>query len=119
MRAAQVVIWAMAGVTMLIVLVWGFGSSAEGAGRLFATNLMGWALFFMAFSYPRAGSGTRTTSIVLASLQIAFSLGGLANGTGGGGLPLSGAIAIVVLLNQNSARIWFNRPRGNNLPYGH
>ncbi|WP_327187188.1 hypothetical protein [Streptomyces sp. NBC_01334] len=118
-RAAQVVIWAMAGVTMLIVLVWGFGSSAEAAGRLFATNLMGWALFFMAFTYHRAGGGVRTTSVVLAGVQIVFSLGGLANGTGGGGLPLIGAIAIAVLLNQESARHWFNRPRGNVLPYGH
>ncbi|MET7653982.1 hypothetical protein [Streptomyces sp. NPDC005486] len=118
-RAAQVVIWAMAGLTMLIVLAWGFGSSAEDAGRLIATNLMGWVLFFMAFTYHRAGSGARTTSIVLASLQIVFSLGGLANGTGGGSLPLIGAIGIAVLLNQNSARSWFNRPRGNHLPYGH
>ncbi|OQR65785.1 hypothetical protein B6E66_01520 [Streptomyces maremycinicus] len=115
-RAAQVVIWVMAGLTMLIVLVWGFGSSAEAAGRLTATNLMGWALFFMAFGYHKAGSGTRTTSIVLASVQIVFSLGGLANGTGGGGLPLIGAIAVVVLLNQNSAKSWFNRPRTDGLP---
>ncbi|MEV5905858.1 hypothetical protein [Streptomyces sp. NPDC052127] len=118
-RAAQVVIWVMAGLTMLIVLVWGFGSSAEAAGRLFATNTMGWALFFMAFTYHRAGSGVRTTSVVLASVQIVFSLGGLANGTGGGGLPLVGAISVAVLLNQGGARNWFNRPRGNVLPYGH
>ncbi|WP_406004930.1 hypothetical protein OG440_01210 [Streptomyces sp. NBC_00637] len=119
MRAAQVVIWAMAGVTMLIILVLGFGAGAESAGRLTATNLMGWVLFFMAFAYQKSGSGARTTSVVLASLQIAFSLGGLANGTGGGGLSLIGAVAIVVLLNQDSAKIWFNRPRGNALPHGH
>ncbi len=118
-RAAQVVIWAMAGLTMLIVLVWGFASSAEDAGRLFATNTMGWALFFMAFNYHRSGSGARTASVVLAILQIVFSLGGLANGTGGGGLPLLGAISVAVLLNQSSARAWFNRPRGTALPYGH
>ena len=117
-RAAQIVIWVLAGLMLLIVLVWGFGSSSRDAGRLTGANLMGWVLFVLSFRYPTAGNGVRITSIVLASLQIAMSFGGLSQGNGGGGLPLIGAIVVVVLLNQSSAAQWFQRPRNPADPYG-
>ncbi|WND34236.1 hypothetical protein RI578_08015 [Streptomyces sp. BB1-1-1] len=117
-RAAQILIWVMAGLVMLVVVIWGAGVGAEDAGRLFATNLMGWVLFVLAFRYGTGGNGVRVASIVLASVQIVMSLGGIAQGNGGGGLPLFGAIAIVVLLNQSAAAQWFKRPRAGGLPYG-
>ncbi|MDX3526623.1 hypothetical protein P1P75_09255 [Streptomyces sp. ID05-39B] len=117
-RAAQIVIWVLAGLMLLVVLVWGFGSSSEQAGRLIGANLMGWVLFGLSFRYPTAGNGVRIASIVLASLQIAMSLGGLSQGNGGGGFPLIGAIVVVILLNQGSAAHWFQRPRTMGDPYG-
>ncbi|MET9503739.1 hypothetical protein ABZY42_18780 [Streptomyces sp. NPDC006622] len=117
-RGAQIVSWVMAGLALLIVLVWGFGSGAEAAGRLMGANLMGWVLFFLSFRYPTAGNGVRIASIALASLQIAMSIGGLAQGNGGGGFPLIGAIVVVTLLNQRSAVQWFQRPRDMVGPYG-
>ncbi|MFD5268020.1 hypothetical protein [Streptomyces sp. NPDC058335] len=117
-RAAQIVIWVLAGLMLLIVLVWGFGSSSREAGRLTGTNLMGWVLFVLSFRYPTAGNGVRITSIVLAALQIALSFGGLSRGDGGGGFPLIGAIVVVVLLNRSSATQWFQRPRDPAAPYG-
>ncbi|MEU0337655.1 hypothetical protein ABZ092_01300 [Streptomyces bobili] len=117
-RAAQIVIWVLAGLMLLVVLVWGFGSSSEAAGRLTGANLMGWVLFGLSFRYPTAGNGVRIASIVLASLQIAMSLGGLSQGNGGGGFPLIGAIVVVILLNQGSAAHWFQRPRTMGDPYG-
>ncbi|MEU9669618.1 hypothetical protein AB0E25_29355 [Streptomyces bobili] len=117
-RAAQIVIWVLAGLMLLVVLVWGFGSGSEQAGRLIGANLMGWVLFGLSFRYPTAGNGVRIASIVLASLQIAMSLGGLSQGNGGGGFPLIGAIVVVILLNQGSAAQWFKRPRTMGDPYG-
>ncbi|MFE7647520.1 hypothetical protein [Streptomyces phaeoluteigriseus] len=117
-RAAQIVIWVLAGLMLLVVLVWGFGSSSEEAGRLIGANLMGWVLFVLSFRYQTAGNGVRIASIVLASLQIAMSLGGLSQGNGGGGFPLIGAIVVVVLLNQGRAAHWFQRPRTMGDPYG-
>lgn len=117
-RAAQIVIWVLAGLMLLVVLLWGFGSSSEEAGRLIGANLMGWVLFGLSFRYPTAGNGVRIASIVLASLQIAMSLGGLSQGNGGGGFPLIGAIVVVILLNQGSATHWFQRPRTMGDPYG-
>jgi hypothetical protein len=117
-RAAQIVIWVLTGLMLLIVLVWGFGSSSWQAGRLIGANMMGWVLFLLSFRYPTAGNGVRITSIVLASLQIAMSFGGLSQGNGGGGFPLIGAIVVVVLLNQGSAAQWFQRPRNPVDPYG-
>ncbi|WP_159027793.1 hypothetical protein [Streptomyces pactum] len=108
----------MTGLVLLAVVVWGAGFGAEDAGRLFATNLMGWALFVLSFRYGTGGNGVRVASIVLASVQIAFSLGGIAQGNGGGGLPLFGAIAVVALLSQSAAAQWFKRPRAGGLPYG-
>ncbi|MCF2435170.1 hypothetical protein LV779_13345 [Streptomyces thinghirensis] len=55
-RAAQILIWVMAGLVMLVVVIWGAGVGAEDAGRLFATNLMGWVLFVLAFRYGTGGN---------------------------------------------------------------
>ncbi|WP_454315149.1 hypothetical protein [Streptomyces phaeoluteigriseus] len=110
-RAAQIVIWVLAGLMLLVVLVIGFGAGSYDAGRLMGTNLMVWVLFVLSFRFPTAGNGVRITSIVLASLQIALAFGGLSQGNGSGGFALLGAIVVVVLLNQGSAAQWFQRPR--------
>ncbi|MFD1663507.1 hypothetical protein ACFSL4_36440 [Streptomyces caeni] len=57
---------------------------------------MGPVRLVLAFRYRTAGTGVRTTSIVLASVQILPALGGTARGVPGGAFALLGAITEVV-----------------------
>ncbi|GAB2724514.1 hypothetical protein [Streptomyces bullii] len=115
-RAAQVVIFVVAGLGLLLTFVVGAASGAEAAGRFFSSYLTAWALLVLAFRYGTAGSGVRVASIVLSAVQILFALGATTNGTPGGILPLAGAITVIVLLSQGSAGQWFQRPRATDLP---
>jgi hypothetical protein len=110
-RAAQVVVFVAAGLALLLTVVVGAASGAEAAGEVLGTNLMICALFVLACQYAGAGHGVRVASVVLAGLQILFTLGAAANGTAGGLLPGAGAIAVIILLGQRSAGEWFKRPR--------
>src|SRR5690606_40207219 len=73
--------------------------------------LTAWVLLVLAFLFPSAGPGVRVAALVLGSVQILLALGGAAQGTPFGILPLAGAVAVVVLLGQGSAGGWFRRPR--------
>lgn len=110
-RAAQITIWAMTGLILLVSPLVGLAEGPRAAGQTFGQNLMGLVLFVLAFRYRTAGTGVRTTSIVLASIQILLALGGTARGVPGGAFALLGAITVVVLLSQGSAGQWFRRPR--------
>ncbi|MBD9734961.1 hypothetical protein IGX29_24765 [Streptomyces sp. H28] len=110
-RAAQVVIFALAGLGVVHSALVGAFSGAEAAGRAFAPYLMAWVLLVLAFLFPSAGPGVRIAALVLGSVQIVLALGGAAQGTPFGILPLAGAVAVVVLLGQGSAGDWFRRPR--------
>ncbi len=112
-RAAQIVIWVLAGLTvlgsaMLIAVV-----NPETAGAALGVNLCLLVTAGMAFRFGSVGNGIRITCIVLMSVQIAMGLGGAANGNPVGLLPLLGAIAVVVLLSQGAAGAWFKRPRAH------
>ncbi|MFF3495314.1 hypothetical protein ACFYWS_28650 [Streptomyces sp. NPDC002795] len=64
-----------------------------------------------ALRFGSAGNSARVTVIVLAGVQILVFLGGMSrNRRASGIVPLLGAIALVVLLSQASARQWFKRP---------
>ncbi|MFJ8909512.1 hypothetical protein ACIRIU_31595 [Streptomyces sp. NPDC102351] len=115
-RAAQVVIFATFGIAVLLTVLVAAGSGAEEAGRVFGTYLMVAVLFVLAFRFPRAGNGVRVASIVLASLQILFALGGAARGVPLGILPLAAGVAVLVLLCRNSAKQWFRRDSANGVP---
>ncbi|MEU3196556.1 MULTISPECIES: hypothetical protein [unclassified Streptomyces] len=122
-RAAQVVIFVMFGLGVLLTALVGAVVGAEEAGRFFSTYLMSVALFVLAFRYPKAGNGVRVASIVLASVQILFALSATAQGVPLGILPLGTAITVIVLLSQGSAGRWFRRHRTNGVlpqysPYG-
>ncbi|MFF9207401.1 MULTISPECIES: hypothetical protein [unclassified Streptomyces] len=111
-RAAQVVIFVMTGLAVLLTFVVAATVGARPAGEFFGAYLMTIPLFVLAFLYGSAGNGVRVTSVVLASVQIVIALGATANRTPGGILPLAGAIAVVSLLGNGSAGRWFRRPRG-------
>ncbi|MFI9727456.1 hypothetical protein [Streptomyces sp. NPDC052092] len=115
-RAAQVVIFATFGIAVLLTVLVAAGSGAEEAGRVFGTYLMVAVLFVLAFRFPRAGNGVRVASIVLASLQILFALGGAARGVPLGVLPLAAGVAVLVLLCRNSAKQCFRRDSANGVP---
>ncbi|MFF7855463.1 hypothetical protein [Streptomyces sp. NPDC007904] len=115
-RAARVVVFVMAGLGVLTGFVVGAAAGADNAGRSFAPYLMTCVLFVLAFRYPKAGSGVRVTSIVLASVQILLALGATANRTPFGIIPLAGAVAVVVLLSRSAAGEWFRRHRANGVP---
>ncbi|MFC7265010.1 hypothetical protein [Streptomyces lutosisoli] len=117
-RAAQVTVFVMMGLCLLMSVVVGVGSGSRAAGATFGQNLMGCVLFVLAFRYRTAGNGVRVASIVLASVQIVLALGGTARGIQGGIFALAGAVTVVVLLSQGTAGAWFKRARVPGLPYG-
>ncbi|MEV6960157.1 hypothetical protein AB0M97_13320 [Streptomyces sp. NPDC051207] len=115
-RAAQVLVFVMAGLAVLHPAVVAAASGAESAGRSFAMYLMTVPLFVLAFRYGTAGNGVRIASIVLVSVQAFLAVGAAARGTGGGFLPLAGALTVLFLLTPATARAWFRRPRGGAAP---
>ncbi|MEW2390280.1 hypothetical protein AB0933_18210 [Streptomyces venezuelae] len=110
-RAAQIVIWALAGLTVLGSIMLIAMANPETAGAALGVNICLLVAAGMAFRFGSAGHGIRVTCIVLMSVQILFGLGGAASGNPGGLLPLLGAIATVILLSQSAAGSWFKRPR--------
>jgi hypothetical protein len=115
-RAAQITIWVMTGLTVLISVLVGLADGSRSAGASSGQNLLGYVLFVLAFRYGKAGDWMRITSIVLASLQILLAMSGTFRGIVGGVFPLVGAVVVVVLLSQGSAGAWFRRPRAQGSP---
>ncbi|MGA4851010.1 hypothetical protein ACOBQB_33995 [Streptomyces sp. G5(2025)] len=113
-RAAQIITWVLAGLTVLGAALAVAVVNPETGGATLGVNLCLLVTAGMAFRFASVGNGIRVTCIVLMSVQIAFALGGAANGNGAGLLPLLGAIAVVVLLSQSAAGAWFKRPRAHN-----
>ncbi|MFI6687761.1 hypothetical protein [Streptomyces sp. NPDC050485] len=110
-RAAQVVIFSMGGLSVLGSVIMGAVSGAEAAGAAIGANLCGWVLVVFAFLFDSGRGGVRITSIVFASVQILFGLGSIGAHRPAGVLPGLAAVAVVVLLSQGSAGQWFGRPR--------
>ncbi|MBM7171527.1 hypothetical protein JQK87_24585 [Streptomyces sp. G44] len=112
-RAAQIITWVLAGLTVLGAVLMVAVVNPETGGAALGVNLCLLVTAGMAFRFPTVGNGIRVTCIVLMSVQIALGLGGAANGNPVGLLPLLGAIAVVVLLSQGAAGAWFKRPRAH------
>ncbi|MEU6989619.1 hypothetical protein ABZ953_03020 [Streptomyces sp. NPDC046465] len=110
-RAAQIVTWVLAGLTVIGSILLIAISNPETAGAALGVNVCLLVAAGMAFRFGTAGNGIRVTCIVLMSVQILFGLGGAAAGNPGGLLPLLGSIAVVILLSQGIAGAWFKRPR--------
>ncbi|MFE6166098.1 hypothetical protein ACFQ7F_45215 [Streptomyces sp. NPDC056486] len=110
-RAAQIVVWVLGGLTLIGVIGLAAAGDPETAGAAAGVNLCLMVAGGFAFTFKNAGNGIRVTCIVLMSVQIAFGLGGLASGNPGGILGLLGSVASVILLAQAAAGAWFKRPR--------
>ncbi|MEU4800265.1 hypothetical protein [Streptomyces sp. NPDC023327] len=113
-RAAQIVLWVLAGLVLLGSVVIAATGDAETAGAAVGVNVLVMVAAGLALRFQRAGGGTRVACIVLMALQTLSALGGAANGNPGGLLPLLGAIAVIVLLARGDAGAWFDRPRPGN-----
>ncbi|MGW7067589.1 hypothetical protein ACWGII_30185 [Streptomyces sp. NPDC054855] len=111
-RAAQVIIWVLSGMSLLGSIVAGALYGAEVAGAVLGANFPLVPLCVLAFRFQVPGHGKRVASIVLSSVQILVGFGALGRGAGPGGLILVGcSIALVILLSQGSAGVWFKRGR--------
>ncbi|CAL9551776.1 hypothetical protein SUDANB21_04456 [Streptomyces sp. enrichment culture] len=115
-RAAQIVMFATFGIGVLLTVLVAADFGARESGRFFSSYLLPTVLFVPALRFRTAGNGVRMASIVLASLQIVFALGGAARGIPFGILPVGTGIAVLVLLCQTSAKQWFRRQHTNGVP---
>ncbi|MFI6170613.1 hypothetical protein ACIBCN_27780 [Nocardia sp. NPDC051052] len=111
-RAAQVVsiIFATLGIVLIVVAL-GLGRPELAGGLmfgfLFAIIMAG---FTLTFGY--AENGTRTTVIVLASIEGLVGLGGMGAQQPPGLLGCIVGLTVVITLSRASASAWFKRPRG-------
>ncbi|MEU6126435.1 hypothetical protein [Streptomyces sp. NPDC047123] len=110
-RTAQIIIWTLAGLTVLGGAALIGLANPETAGAAIGVNICLLVAAGMAFRFGSAGQGIRVTCIVLMSVQIVLGLGGASSGNPAGLLPMLGAIATVILLSQSAAGAWFKRPR--------
>lgn len=110
-RATQIVLWVLGGLTLIGVISIAAIGEAATAGAAMGVSICLLVSCGFAFAFKNAGNGVRVTCIVLMSVQIALGLGGLASGNPGGFLGLLGSIATVILLSQGAAGAWFKRPR--------
>ncbi|MFI9508145.1 hypothetical protein [Nocardia sp. NPDC052566] len=126
-RAAQITIFVIAGIGLLVTVFQGVTIDSYYAGRDTAMYGLYWILAIVACFFGVGGNGIRITATVLVALEAFCGLGAFASagrpqplttsgqyyapGILAGPLILVAAIAIIVLLYQGSAGRWFKRPR--------
>ncbi|WP_461012114.1 hypothetical protein [Streptomyces capparidis] len=110
-RAARITNFVTMGLCVLVGVIVGALEGWWIGVEKSAINLPGVALLVLAFWYGRGGAGVRISTIVVASIQILCSLINILKGSFGGFYALTGAIILIALFNQDTARHWFDRPR--------
>ena len=109
-RAARITAFVLAGLCLVGTVLAGVLGGPRVAGAVFSGGMLNLVVGILACRYHSAGNGSRIASIVLAALQILVAVGSIARSAGAGLVPLVGAIALVGLLSQPSAKAWFTRP---------
>ncbi|WP_030896638.1 hypothetical protein [Streptomyces sp. NRRL F-5053] len=110
-RAARVVAFTIAVLAVAVSVLAGQLDGPRTAGAVLGANLLNLVIGCLAFRFASGRSGVRVTCIVLAALQILFTLGAMARTAGSGLLPLAADITLIVLMTQSSAKAWFQRDR--------
>ncbi|MFG7947089.1 hypothetical protein [Streptomyces cacaoi] len=110
-QAARVVAFTIAVLAVAVSVLAGQLDGPRTAGAVLGANLLNLVIGCLAFRFASGRSGVRVTCIILAALQILFTLGAMARTAGSGLLPLAADIALIVLMTQSSAKAWFQRDR--------
>lgn len=106
-RAAQVVALAMAviGLACVASAGWLFGARLAVLTAVFFVP--SWLLGLVALAFGAVGSSIRVTAVLLAALDMLWTVPAIATGHPPGWLGPISAIVIVLLLFRRSARDWF------------
>jgi len=106
-RVAQVVALAMAAVGLICVASagWLFGARSAALTALFFVP--SWLLGLVALGFGAVGSSIRITAVLLAALDMLWTVPSIPIGHPPGWLGPVSAIVIVLLLFRRSARDWF------------
>ena len=106
-RAAQVVALAMAAVGLVCMASagWLFGARSAALTALFFVP--SWLLGLVALGFGAVGSSIRITAVLLAALDMLWTVPSIPVGHPPGWLGPVSAIVIVLLLFRRSSRDWF------------
>ncbi|MFD7844731.1 hypothetical protein ACFV4K_17560 [Nocardia sp. NPDC059764] len=110
-RAAQVISSIFGGLGLALTVLAGVIAGAGAAGAMCFGYLFSMILALVAIGFRNGGSGTRTTALVLASIEMVIGLGGMGAKQPPGALGLIASLVIVILLAQSGSAAWFKRPR--------
>jgi|GEM_PF-4514142 len=111
-RAAQVLALAMAAVGLVCTASagWLFGMRSAALTALFFVP--SWLLGLLALAFGAVGGSIRITAVLLAALDMLWTVPAIPAGHPPGWLGPLSAIVIVLLLFRRSARDWFCLPPG-------
>ncbi|MGW4355013.1 hypothetical protein ACWELJ_23305 [Nocardia sp. NPDC004582] len=110
-RAAQVISFIFGGLGLALTVLAGVIAGAGAAGAMCFGYLFPMILALVAIGFRNGSGGTRTTALVLASIEMVIGLGGVGAKQPPGLLGLIASLVIVILLAQSGSAAWFKRPR--------
>ncbi|MQY18157.1 hypothetical protein [Nocardia macrotermitis] len=106
-RVARVVAWGMAVIGLVCVASAGWLFGARSAGITAVYFVPSWLLGLLAFAFGAVGDGIRICAVLLAVLNMLWTVPSIPAGHPPGWLGPLSAIVLVVLLFRRSARAWF------------
>ncbi|MEV0293800.1 hypothetical protein [Nocardia sp. NPDC050710] len=109
-RAAQIVCWLFGGLGVGLSVLAGVTDKWELFGALIWGFFPAFFLAIFACGFTVNGNGVRVVAIVFASFGTLVGLSGMSGGLPPGPLGFGASLAIVILLSQHSAGVWFKRP---------
>ena len=107
MRVARVLAWSMALIGLVCVASAGWLFGARSAGITAVFFVPSWLLGLLALAFGAVGEGIRVTAVLLAALNMLWTVPSIPAGRPPGWLGPASAILLVVLLFRRSARAWF------------
>ncbi|WP_157121057.1 hypothetical protein [Nocardia miyunensis] len=106
-RVARALAWGMAIVGLVCVASAGWLFGARSAGITAVFFVPSWLLGLLALAFGAVGDGIRVTAVLLAALNMLWTVPSIPTGRPPGWLGPVSAIVLIVLLFRRSARAWF------------